>query len=395
MATTRPHARFASLLACRPLLYSPRVLLALIALLAVGLTLNGIHTSPDSFSNYTIYRLSFHHLRHGVGLYLPDPNHHFDLFKYSPTFALLMAPFWVLPRTPGLLIWNLLNALAPFWAVMRLNLDARGRAFVLLFSLVELQTSLHNAQSNGILAGLMIGAFAAFERRQVATAALLLCLGFYNKPFAAVPGLLFLFYPGKLRFLATAAIGGIGLGLLPAAFLGGDGLVATYREWMTLLANDHPHEANYSLMSLVRTFFHRRLPVIAYLGPGFGFLLLPMARRSLWGEPGYRLMVFAGMLVWLVIFNHKAESPTYLIAVLGAGLWALAEPRSRARTCLLTFVFVVTEAAATDLCPRGIRIAWVQPYGLKALPCVVLWLALTLRLTLSRRFAARLSDTGG
>ena len=31
-------------------------------------------------------------------------------------------------------------------------------------------------------------------------------------------------------------------------------------------------------------------------------------------------MTLAAILVWVVIFNHKAESPTYIIAMMGIGI---------------------------------------------------------------------------
>src|SRR6478672_13962051 len=62
-------------------------------------------------NNFLIFRSAFDHLRSGADLYALHPTEHGDLFKYSPTFALFMAPFRALPYTPALLIWNLLNVL--------------------------------------------------------------------------------------------------------------------------------------------------------------------------------------------------------------------------------------------------------------------------------------------
>ena len=384
-------SRLASLPERRPYLFSTRVLLGLVALIATALTLHGLPTSPTAFNNFAIFRDSFRNLLLGIPLYVPHPTRHVDLFKYSPTFAIFMAPFWLIPRAPGVVLWNLLNALAPCWAVSRLNLDARAKAFVILFSLVELQTTLHSAQSNGLIAATMIGAFAALERNRVVEAALFLALGVTIKPFAAVAGLLFVFYPRKGRFLAAGTFSTLVLGLLPASILGITGLLSAYREWFTLLAHDRSHEANYSLATLLESTLGLRAPDVAFVLPGVVFLILPLARRTLWQTPGYRLMVLAGMLIWVVIFNHKAESPTYIIAVLGVGLWAMAEPRGRGRTLLLVFVFLLTEASSTDLFPRDLRMRYLQPYSLKALPCVAVWLALTWRLLTGRRFATRLS----
>ena len=241
-------------------------------------------------------------------------------------------------------------------------------------------TSLSNAQSNGIVAGLMIGAFSAFERRSTATAALLICLGMAIKPFAGVVGLLFFFYGGKARFLLTGAVAALVLGLSPAIITGASGLLSTYRDWLTLLSHDRVHAANYSLMTLVERGLGVSLPDRSYLAFGLLLMIAPLFGRSRWIDPKFRLMTLAGMLIWVVIFNHKAESPTYVIAVTGAGLWAVAEPPSWLRSLLLTFVFLLTQLAATDFFPKSWRMAYIQPFSLKALPCVVLWFYVTFRL---------------
>jgi len=46
---------------------------------------------------------------------------------------------------------------------------------------------------------------------------------------------------------------------------------------------------------------------------------------------------------------------------------------------LLAFVvllFILTCLSPTDLFPRVIRKEWVEPYVLKAVPCIVLWVVI-------------------
>ena len=47
----------------------------------------------------------------GHNLYAPSTKHQ-DFFKYTPTFALLFAPFAVVPAGLGMLMWNGVNAFA-------------------------------------------------------------------------------------------------------------------------------------------------------------------------------------------------------------------------------------------------------------------------------------------
>src|ERR1043166_5046324 len=59
-------------------------------------------------NNFLIFRSAFDHLRFGVDLYALHPAEHGDLFKYSPTFALLFAPFAIMPFGVSLAVWNAL-----------------------------------------------------------------------------------------------------------------------------------------------------------------------------------------------------------------------------------------------------------------------------------------------
>src|ERR1043165_9049714 len=186
-------------------LLSLRTVLALYLLMAAGVTAHLLWGQKISANNFQIFRWSFYNMVHGNSLYVHHPEQYFDLYKYGPTFALLMAPMWVLPKWAGLLLWNLVNVLAPYFAVRALRLPERGRAFILLFTALELAGTLQNCQSNGLVLGLMIGALAALERGAIGTAALLVCLGFNVKVFGAATGVLFLMYPGKQRFLMLCA----------------------------------------------------------------------------------------------------------------------------------------------------------------------------------------------
>jgi hypothetical protein len=336
---------------------------------------------PASYNNYSIFHWSFHNLQYG-DLYAMHPGQHQDLFKYSPTFAFLMGPFHAMPTWLGLLTWIAINTLAPFWAVQRLEIRSEAKAFILLFAAIELVSSLQNSQSNGLMTGLIIGAFAAFERGKPVWAALFICLGFYVKLFAAVAAVLFIFYEKKGQFIAMCLFWGLLLGLLPAALIGTKGLVDQYSSWLHLLEHDPAHELNYSIMTLTQRWFHFTAPDTIYLVLGIILLLLPLIKYNRWSSLHFRLGFLASVLIWVVIFNHKAESPTFVIAMFGAAVWGITQPTSWQRSLLLIFVFVLTGLSATDLFPPYVREHFIRPYCLKALPCIVLWLYITWNLLL-------------
>src|SRR5690349_14996817 len=79
-----------------------RAMLALYVVAGLVATLHQaylIHAVPN---NFQIFRWSFDNLRDGTDLYALHPEQYTDFYKYSPTFALLFAPFSVLPVAAGL-----------------------------------------------------------------------------------------------------------------------------------------------------------------------------------------------------------------------------------------------------------------------------------------------------
>src|SRR3977135_2266222 len=73
-------------------------------LIALGVTLFEVRSHWPN--NFLIYRAATENLLRGSDLYVAYPERHFDLFKYSPTFALAFWPFAVAPTLPSLLLWN-------------------------------------------------------------------------------------------------------------------------------------------------------------------------------------------------------------------------------------------------------------------------------------------------
>ena len=80
-------------------------------------------------------------------MYAPFIAEQWDLFRYSPTFALLFAPFALLPYALGAILWNVLNAAGLFWAVESLPaLDERRKMLALWFIFLAMLTSIENVR---------------------------------------------------------------------------------------------------------------------------------------------------------------------------------------------------------------------------------------------------------
>ena len=336
-------------------------------------TIHRLLMTQSPFNNFDIFRYSFYNLLHSNNLYVEYPQYYFDLFKYNPSFAFLMAPFWILPKSIGVLIWNLGNALLPQYAVNQLKISTKAKVFFAVFILIEMLTSVQNAQSNGLMLGLMLLMFVHLENDKPISSALMMVFGFFIKIFAVSTVILLLFKPTKIRFIAWSAVFMLIISLLPIFVIGFDSLFLQYQQWFALLATDAPHNLNYSIMSFFERSLHIKVPNAVFLIFGFILLFLPLIRRKYYSNFSWRLTYLSALLVWVVIFNHKAESPTFVIAMAGAAIWFIAAKKNVYHWSLLVFVFVLTGLSATDIFPQIVRENFIKPYAMKVLPCIVLF----------------------
>jgi len=89
-------------------------------------------------------------------------------------------------------------------------------------------------------------------------------------------------------------------------------------------------------------------------------------------------------LIWIVIFNHKAESPTYIIALSGVAIWYFSKEKNVVNLALLFLAFFLTSLAVTDIFPKVLREKIIIPYMVKAVPCIIIWLKITYDLKLNK-----------
>ncbi len=364
------------------LLYFAVVLLA---------SLHKLYFTETPFNNFEIFRYSFYHLLQNNDPYLAYPEFYFDLFKYNPSFALLMAPFWYLPKSIGVIIWNLINALLPVFAIDRLKLETKEKVFFSLFILIEMITSIQNAQSNGLMLGLMMLTFVFLEKNKPLYAAIVMLPGFFIKLFAAGVSLIAFLKPAPKTFILWSIILGVLIGLAPAMFIGFDGLLHQYQSWLKLLATDKAHELNYSLMTFSERSLGIILPHYFYLAGGLILLLLPLIKINNYKNTNWRMTYLSAILVWVVIFNHKAESPTFVIAMAGAALWFIASRKKYFRLSMIIIVFIFTGLTATDLFPYEIRENFIKPFAIKVLPCIMLFIFILFDL-LSGNFSGQVQN---
>ncbi len=429
---------------------NPRFLLGVYILLALGATLQSYFGNPTTFNNlqytaynnYIIFKQSFFHLIENKDLYILYPSEHWDLYKYSPTFSLLMAPLAILPDVIGLLCWNLLNALVLFFAIkniplkdsklfgnslMNIEQGTRNKEFrslsnndestvfdklrnslflvpcsifkknnsfsigvmglCLVFIALEMLTSLQNEQSNALMAGLIILAFVLLEKDKIWLGTLCIALTVFIKIFGVVAFALFLVYPKKGKFILASTVWVIVLTVLPLLVISMDQFQLLYESWWRMLGEDHAASYGYSVMGWLQSWFGLDVSKNVIVLLGVVLFCLPLIKIKKYTNYKFRWRLLASILIWVVIFNHKAESPTFVIAMSGVGIWyflskiemekvdAIHKVTSShlVNTVLVVLAFVFTSLSPTDLFPRFLRENIVIPYVLKAVPCILIW----------------------
>ncbi len=326
------------------------------------------------YNNYVIFKFSFFHLLNGTNLYGLYPGQHWDFFKYSPTFALLMAPMAYLQDIFGLSIWNILNAITVFFAIRMLPLKEKTQCLLLWLISLELLTSLQNNQSNGLMCGLIIAAYGSMQRGKPIWATLWLALSVYIKVYGAIGFALFLFYPNdRLKFVLYAALWMVVLFALPLVVTPFQTLIWQYKNWLELMKADAVAATGLSVAGWLNTWFGLKDVKTAVSLGGILLFLAQFIRFDLYKNEAYKIMMVASMLIWVVIFNHKAESPTFIIAMAGVGLWYYARPKATWRTVVVVLTFIFTSLSTTDIFPPFVRNGLIYPYTIKAVPCIMAW----------------------
>jgi len=57
----------------------------------------------------------------------------------------------------------------------------------------------------------------------------------------------------------------------------------------------------------------------------------------------------------------------------GVSIWFFISNKNKLNILLFILAIVFTSLSPTDLFPRFIRNEWLEPYTIKALPCIFIW----------------------
>jgi len=325
-------------------------------------------------NNYIIFKQSYFHLIHDQDLYKLYPDEHWDFYKYSPTFALSMGVLAYFPNVVSLTIWNLANSLLLFYALSKIELISENKKNILLWVVLpELVISTQNSQSNGLTAALMIMTYNYFEQNKISWAALTAVLGFFIKIYGGFAALLFIFHPNKSKFISWCFFFFGILFCLPLFVLEPSELIFLYKSWLHLLQFDANTSVGLSVAGWLQSWFNLTPPKTGIIIAGAIAACLPLLRSGLFSDKTYRLIYFTSLMIWIIIFNHKSESPTFIIAIAGAAIWYFSTARNKIHTTLFILAFVFSSLSPTDIFPAFVRTNLVIPYVLKVVPFIAIW----------------------
>ena len=347
-------------------------LIALYALMAVLVTWQEVHLGH--VNNFAMFRWSFFHLREGISLYEFYPSLYFDRFQYGPTFALLVAPFALPPVWLGLLLFNALNIGVFYYAIRRL-LPGRTGVVALLILVFEVLRTTQNSETNALVAGLMILAFVWMEQDRMGRAAWAVAVGAVIKIFPLAAAALAL--PSRRRWRFGLLLGGAIAALLLAPLLltSPATLVHQYHGWSELERSYGPLRME-SVMSLIGLWVPGGWPNWPVQLAGTLVLLLPfLVRRADWEDALFRRGMLFSVLGYVVLFNHQAESPTFVVAMAGIVGWYLTSRRRWYHHAVMALAWLLV-SLSSEVLTRSFRARYCQPWHYKVVPVALAWLVM-------------------
>ena len=369
------------------------ILWFLVPIIAVILLISG---GDSEINNYLIFKNVFWHTVHQQNLYSVYPEAYFDKNHYGPLFSILIAPFAVLPNFMGATLWTMLNIWILFYAVHKLPISNWGKNIILLICLIETLTSVQNLQFNPMLCSWIILTYVFIKEGKLGLAAMLIVAGTFVKLYGIV-GIPFIFFTKDYKkIFGYLVLWAILFFCLPMFISNPEFVVQSYFDWYQSLLNKNIENItsyqsggmqDISVMGFVKRLsgFYN-IPTMYFTVPAGILMLLPICRYSKWNLVKFQLTYLAQLLIGLVIFSTSAESPTYVIAVIGFGIWyVLSAPKPKKwMYVLLLFVLILTVFSPTDLFPKFLRDQYVVKYSLKAVPCFLSWLIISIQLIFAK-----------
>jgi hypothetical protein len=343
-----------------------------------------------SLNNFIIFKQSFFHLQQKLNLYSIYPNEYWDHYYYSPTFAVLVAPFALIPSLVAPFAWGLFDAGVLYFAIRKLPIRAFYQNGILLLSVNEMMNASGNLQSNGLIAGLIILSFVFLLKQKEHSATLSLLVGFFIKLYGIVGLAFFFFSKQKSKYILYLLLWTIVLVLLPLIITSPEFLLQSYKDWFASLSvksnfdltrDMYTNMVDVSIQGMIKRVFN--LPLLNkfyFIIPGLILFASQYTKIKYFNHLAYQLYILCSVMLFLIIFNTGSESPTYIIGVVPICLWYVLQRK----TTLVNTVFIIaiffSSFSYSDLFTPWLRTYIMIPYALKVVGCFLIWVVILIQI---------------
>lgn len=303
-----------------------------------------VFLSPETRTVYPIFSASGRLWWTGDDLYEPyRPQQVQNGYRYSPTFAILITPFAILPDSVGGVAWRLFNLgamLASLWWLARVVLPTAWSpdlyASLCLLSIPLTLQSLNNGQANLLVAAGMLGSVAAVRQMRWNLASALLAVAFLCKLYPLALGMvLMLLYPRQLLWrIPLAAVGSLAIPFLcqqPSY------VMDQYAKWLAAIraedrTNIHLEHMYRDLWLLIHVYglpLSRTVYTLLQVLAGAGIAVLCWHRQRYgWSEQRLLTSALALVSVWMMLLGPATESSSFILLAPSLA-WSIVEALQR------------------------------------------------------------------
>ncbi len=350
---------------------------ALLVFICILATLQAV--SQDEIANFIIFKTASQRFLLHQNLYdYISYGIIYDKFLYAPSFSLIFLPFTLLPDSYSIFIWLLFGALLFYYALQKLPLTQTQKTIIFFIALIDLVNSLQNLQTNALNTAFMLLIFTSLQNNKPIAGGFFTALALSIKIYPAATALLFLFYPNKLKFLGTTLLCTLAFFALPLLVVPSDYYLSSLLNWYKTLASDTDVMAIWNSPSLIGinyTWFPQTLNHFYLQAGGLLLVFLPLIKiLKNQVDKSFIFLYLALIMIFVVIFNHAAESPTYVIAITGAAIWYTVSEKSFINNALLILLFIGCILLPTDIFPQWLRKEYFMPLKIRVIPCTLIWI---------------------
>jgi len=296
-------------------------------------------------NNYLIFEHTFFNLINERSLYNTYPAIYDDANHYGPVFGLFIAPFAMLPRWLGFMLWNVVNCLLLFKAVQ--TIDIKNKSWIYFIALPCFASSMLSQQFNPATAAFIIFTYTLRNKNGGIWSAFLIALGTLIKLYAIVGLAFFFFIKDKKSFLIYLIFWFLALFFSPMLVSSPGYIIHSYKEWASSLSvknasNIGSLTGDISIMGFVRNLVNKPIPNSTFLIVGAFLFLTSYLNFSKYGKREFQLSVLASVLMFPVLFSSGSEDCTYIIAVIGVGIWYIQSEKTTLDKLLLGATILVS-----------------------------------------------------